>query len=96
MTAEEIIRRVRRQVSGDFGGGMIPFDVAYHDALREDCSIAEAQRLGVYAMLDSYTERIIAALPGEQRQCRAPHCWSEYGTPCASCPTLDTSNRKDT
>lgn len=19
-------------------------------------------------------------------ECRAPHCWSEYGTPCGSCP----------
>lgn len=19
-------------------------------------------------------------------ECRAPHCWSEYGTPCATCP----------
>lgn len=21
-----------------------------------------------------------------EEQCRAPHCWSEYGTPCATCP----------
>ena len=23
-----------------------------------------------------------------QSECRAPHCWSEYGTPCGDCPVL--------
>jgi hypothetical protein len=27
--------------------------------------------------------------------CRAPHCWSEYGTPCGDCPPLSAA-RKDT
>ena len=26
--------------------------------------------------------------------CRAPHCWSEYGTPCGTCPVLAASADK--
>lgn len=36
-----------------FGGGMIPFDSAYNDAIRDGSSIIEAQRLGVHAVLDA-------------------------------------------
>lgn len=36
-----------------------------------------------------------SAQTGEQR-CSAPHCWSEYGTPCSSCPCLtDPSSRRE-
>lgn len=26
--------------------------------------------------------------------CCAPHCWSEYGTPCGTCPDMVTIPRK--
>ena len=28
-----------------------------------------------------------AATPDPPEGCRAPHCWSEYGTPCGDCPS---------
>ncbi len=30
-----------------------------------------------------------AATPDPRNGCRAPHCFSEYGTPCGSCPVAE-------
>lgn len=35
-----------------------------------------------------------AATPDPPEGCRAPHCWSEYGTPCGTCPVLAASADK--
>lgn len=39
-----------------FGGGMVPFDDAYFTALGEGATPAEAQRRGVYALLDEFAK----------------------------------------
>ena len=35
-----------------------------------------------------------AATPELRNGCRAPHCFSEYGTPCGTCPALAASADK--
>lgn len=50
----DAIEAARAAWDKQFGGGMIPFDDAYHAALREGSTIAEAQRAGVAAVLDAF------------------------------------------
>lgn len=39
-------------------------------------------------------EDALAATPDPRNGCRAPHCFSEYGTPCGTCPALAASADK--
>lgn len=60
MTAEEV-RALRAAWRQQFGGGVVPFDVAYWKARGEGLTIAQAQAAGVNAVLDAFVERLIAA-----------------------------------
>lgn len=47
-----------------FGGGMIPFDTAYHKALNEGHTVAMAQTAGVHAILKAFVVQYEAAREG--------------------------------
>ncbi len=53
------IQVVRARFPQQFGNGMVPFDTAYHAALREGQSVVQAQLVGAEALLDAYTEQLI-------------------------------------
>ena len=50
---------------------------------------ADGRRAGyqwVSAVEAEFAVREAAAPSPPEPKCRAPHCWAEYGTPCADCP----------
>lgn len=49
-------RALREMLKRSFGGGMVPFDSAYMDAVRDGLPTARAQTLGVEATLDVFEQ----------------------------------------
>jgi len=47
-----------------FGGGMVPFDQAYHEVLKEGGSPAQGQAAGAYALLHFYMYEVEKRLNG--------------------------------
>jgi O-methyltransferase involved in polyketide biosynthesis len=58
----EFLERYRRQ----FGGGMLPFDNAFFDALRNGKSTVEATQAGGHALLDAFVAQYEAEQRGEK------------------------------
>lgn len=57
---------------------MVPFDqLGFREQIKDAVFVALCEIARQWIVLD----------PDESAfGCRAPHCWSEYGTPCGSCP----------
>ena len=58
ITALSALEDERAAWGKQFGGGMIPFDDAYWEARDSGATIAEAQRVGVGAVLDEFVARV--------------------------------------
>lgn len=54
MTARQLLEVWR----GRFGGGMVPFDKAYHEVLATGAIPAHAQMAGAYAMLTQFVDEL--------------------------------------
>lgn len=60
MPSADLIKQERAAWSMQFAGGMMPFDLAYGRALKHGHTVAEAQQAGAEALLDAFTERLVA------------------------------------
>lgn len=58
MTTDELRWYVDAYRAENFGGGMIPFDFAYHKALDSGHSPAASQTAGVYAVLNAFVKYV--------------------------------------
>ncbi len=68
MTVEELREYVKSYRAENFAGGMIPFDHARNEALKNPlCSPMSAEAAGVYAVLDAFVNHVeIKETNGEQ------------------------------
>jgi hypothetical protein len=60
--AEKIARDHRTAWRASFGGGVIPFDTAYFERLKEGDAPGIAAGVACQVLLDKYTEVLIAKL----------------------------------
>lgn len=62
-TPTGIVRAERDKLRATFGGGLVPFDNAYVDAIRRGRPLIEAQQIGVDATLDAFVASVCRRLP---------------------------------
>lgn len=67
MTAEQLREYVKTYRSENFGGGLIPFDMAYNDALDSGHTRATASTAGVYAVLDAFVNYVEIKESGDEK-----------------------------